>query len=613
MTAGVVRFIGAGPGDPELLTLKAQRLIAGADVVLHAGSLVNPAVLANARADAVVRDTARMPLGDQVALMVEASRSGRSVARLHTGDPSVYGAIGEQIAALREAGVPIEVVPGVSSVFAAAAALALEFTAPGLTQTLILTRLAGRTAVPEREALRSLAAHGASMAIFLSTGMIRDIADELRAAGYPEDAPVAVVYRASWPDQRVVEGTVATIAGLVEAAELTHQGLVIVSPVLGAGAPAASHLYGEYQATAPQRPGTSVLAITAPAARLARRIAGGLPDATLHLPTHLADPGDEDRAGVRLFRSSVRDELRAEFAAGRGLVCVMASGIVVRELGPVATSKHSDPPVVVVDALGEHVVSLLGGHEAGANALARQVARITGGRAVITTASDVAGIAALDQVAAAEGYAVDPRSRLAPVMAAAVDGFPVAVVADEPVRPPESLAGDPWVRCPTWQEAAAAGSRHLAWITVSEPGEAFWASFDAAVVLHPPRLFVGVGCNRGTPADEIAGAIRAALAGAGLAPAAVAGLASIDAKRDEAGLLDAARELGLPLTFLDAERIGAVRGPSEPSAPAMRALGVAGVAEPAALLAAGATRLLVPKRVSGNVTVAIAAAGEGRA
>ncbi|MGQ9890170.1 MAG: precorrin-4 C(11)-methyltransferase, partial [Aggregatilineales bacterium] len=229
---GCVYFIGAGPGDPELLTIKAQQLIAEADVILYAGSLVNPAVLRYARPDAEIHNTAALPLSEQAALMTDAAGRGKIVARLHTGDPTIFGALAEQMAALDAAGTPYAIVPGISSAFAAAAALGIEYTLPEETQTLILTRLGRKMPVPTAEALAGLAAHRSSMAIFLSIGMIAEVVDALYAAGYLADTPVAVVFRASWPDEQIVRGILADIAERVRRAELTHQGLIIVSPAL---------------------------------------------------------------------------------------------------------------------------------------------------------------------------------------------------------------------------------------------------------------------------------------------------------------------------------------------------------------------------------------------
>lgn len=610
----LVSFIGAGPGDVELLTLKARRLIEAADVVLYAGSLVNPAILAFARPGAVIHDTARMPLARQVELMTTAVRAGQQVARLHTGDPAIYGALHEQTRALGAAGVPFQVVPGVSSAFAAAAALGLEYTLPELTQTVILTRMSGRTPVPAAEELRALAAHRTSLVIFLSTGLLREVTVELTAAGYAPETPVALVYRASWPDQKVVRGTVATLADLAEQQELTHQGLIVISPGLADVAPPASHLYGGWQADAPRRRRTAVLALTVPGLKLARTLQAQLPEADLHLPERLSTPEDADRSDVRVFRESIRQALQGAFTGYDSLVCVMATGIVVRELAPLLTNKHTDPAVVVVDANGQHAISLLSGHEGGANRLAQRVAAITGGQAVITTASDGQGLPALDVLAQTEGWCPHPQSRLAQVMAALVNGESIGVVADDGFWPAEvDAARGPtpcWVHCASWQDAHAQGLRHLVCVTIHEPPADLWSSFESAVVYHPRALVVGVGCNRHTSADEIRAAVGDTLAAAGLAEAAVACLASVTAKADEPGLLAVAQEHGWPFEIVTPEAIRTLKDLPNPSPYAQRALGVAGVAEPAALLVARTDRLLVEKRKFMNVTVAVALKGE---
>jgi len=227
-----VAFIGAGPGDPELLTLKGARLLSEADVVVYAGSLVNPAVLERARPGVPVYDSAGMTLAEVLAVYEEHRASPGLIARLHTGDPSMYGAIQEQLDYCAAAGIATEVVPGVSSVFAAAAALGRELTLPGVSQTLILTRAAGRTPVPEAERLAALAEHGATMAVFLSAGLVAELAAELLPA-YGPDAPVRIVHRASWPDQRIIEGTLADIASKAEG--LGGQAMILVGRALDPG------------------------------------------------------------------------------------------------------------------------------------------------------------------------------------------------------------------------------------------------------------------------------------------------------------------------------------------------------------------------------------------
>lgn len=228
----MVHFIGAGPGDPELLTVKGKRLIDGADVIIYAGSLVNPDVLRDAKKTARIYNSAAMNLEDVIAVMEEAHQKGLEVARVHTGDPSVYGAHREQMDALDSLGIGYDVVPGVSSFLAAAAALKKEYTLPGVSQTVILTRMEGRTPVPEKEKLEDLAKHQATMVIFLSAGQIGPLAKRLMAS-YPEDTPVAVVYKASWEDQKIVAGNLTDIAQKVKDAGITKTALTVVGGFLG--------------------------------------------------------------------------------------------------------------------------------------------------------------------------------------------------------------------------------------------------------------------------------------------------------------------------------------------------------------------------------------------
>ncbi len=227
-----VYFIGAGPGALDLLTVRAQRIIKRADLIIYADSLVNQEIGSLAKPGARVVGSAGLTLPEIITLMMDAVRDGRVVARVHSGDPSLYGAIREQMAALAAEGIKYEVVPGVSSVFAAAAALGVELTVPGITQTVILTRAEGRTPMPDAQRLRDLARHRASMAIYLSVGMIEKVVAELQEGGYPPDTPVAVVYRATWADQRIVKGTLLEIAGAVRAGEIDRQALILVGECL---------------------------------------------------------------------------------------------------------------------------------------------------------------------------------------------------------------------------------------------------------------------------------------------------------------------------------------------------------------------------------------------
>jgi precorrin-4/cobalt-precorrin-4 C11-methyltransferase len=237
-----VYFIGAGPGDPELITVKGQRLVRTCPVILYAGSLVPEAVLTGHRAERVV-NTAELNLDEIVALLADAHAKGQDVARVHSGDPSLYGAIGEQIRRLNALAIPYEIVPGVTAAAASAATLGVELTLPGIAQTVIFTRYAARQPMPEGEQLGDLARHRATLAIHLGVRHIERIVAEL-VPHYGAQCPVAVVFRASWPDEEKVLGTLADIAAKVRAAGIERTALIVVGRVLEAEGFADSSLYG---------------------------------------------------------------------------------------------------------------------------------------------------------------------------------------------------------------------------------------------------------------------------------------------------------------------------------------------------------------------------------
>ncbi|PRX29847.1 cobalt-precorrin 4 C11-methyltransferase [Orenia metallireducens] len=225
-----VYFIGAGAGDPDLLTIKGMKVLEKAEVVIYAGSLVNPAILDYAP-QAEVYNSATMNLEEVLTTIEKAVKAEKIVARVHTGDPSLYGAIQEQIDYLKKQGIEYEIIPGVSSFLAAAAAMEREFTLPSVAQSLIITRLEGRTPVPARESLEKLAQHQTSMAIFLSVHMIGDVVERLSKA-YPISTPIAVVQKASWSDQRIVKGTLENIAAKVKEAEIKKTAMILVGEFL---------------------------------------------------------------------------------------------------------------------------------------------------------------------------------------------------------------------------------------------------------------------------------------------------------------------------------------------------------------------------------------------
>ncbi len=240
-----IHFIGAGPGDPELITVKGKRLLEEADLVVYTGSLVPSTLVANLKAE--VYDSASLTLDEVLELLTTAFTAGKKVVRLHTGDPAIYGAINEQISALSKKEIPCRVIPGVSSANATAAALCTELTLPEISQTVIITRRAGRTPVPERERLPLLAAHQATMLILLSITMIEDVVKDLLEGGYSSETPVAIVEKVSWPEERQIRGTLADIADKVSKAGIRKTAIIAVGAVLAqAPPPVLSKLYDKH-------------------------------------------------------------------------------------------------------------------------------------------------------------------------------------------------------------------------------------------------------------------------------------------------------------------------------------------------------------------------------
>ena len=228
----MITFVGAGPGAEDLITVRGQRLLQSADIVIYAGSLVNPGLLSLCRKECEIYNSAKMTLEEVMEVMERGEKEKKEIVRLHTGDPCLYGAIREQMDELDRCGISFEVCPGVSSFCGAAAALEAEYTLPGISQSVVITRMAGRTPVPEKESIRSFAAHQSTMVIFLSTGMLRQLSEELIRGGYPADTPAAIVYKATWPEEKVLRCTVADLAETAEAENVTKTALIVVGRVL---------------------------------------------------------------------------------------------------------------------------------------------------------------------------------------------------------------------------------------------------------------------------------------------------------------------------------------------------------------------------------------------
>lgn len=229
----MVHFVGAGSGAVDLITVRGAKLLSMADVIIYAGSLVNPELLSYAKPDCEIHNSAKMTLEEVIAVMEKAEAAGKTTVRLHTGDSSIYGAVREQFDELEQRGISYDVCPGVSAFCGAASSLRAEYTLPDVSQSVIITRAAGKTPVPERESIRSFAAHGATMVLFLSTSLTRQLQEDLLAGGYAENTPAAVVYKATWPDEKIFRCTVGTLHETVTKNGLTKTSLIVVGGCLG--------------------------------------------------------------------------------------------------------------------------------------------------------------------------------------------------------------------------------------------------------------------------------------------------------------------------------------------------------------------------------------------
>ena len=239
----MVHFVGAGSGAPDLITVRGQRMLSDADVIIYAGSLVNPALLEYKKDGCLVYDSAKMTLEQVTDVMRKAEKDGLTTVRLHTGDPCIYGAIREQMDILEEAGIQYDSTPGVSAFCGAASALDMEYTLPGISQSVIITRMAGRTPMPEKESIESFAAHGATMVIFLSTGMLEKLSGRLIEGGYAPETPAAIVYKATWPDEEKYICTVDTLARTAAEHGITKTALIIVGGAVAQSGYERSKLY----------------------------------------------------------------------------------------------------------------------------------------------------------------------------------------------------------------------------------------------------------------------------------------------------------------------------------------------------------------------------------
>ncbi|MBQ7159842.1 MAG: precorrin-4 C(11)-methyltransferase [Treponema sp.] len=561
----MIYFVGAGSGAADLITVRGMRLLEQADVVVWAGSLVNGELLSYCKPTCEIHDSARLTLEETDAILQKASREGKNCVRLHTGDPAIYGAIREQMELLDKAGISYEVVPGVSSMFAAAASLKKEFTVPGVSQTVIVSRMEGRTPVPEREKIRSLSAHGATMVLFLSSGMIPDLVRELLAGGaYTKDTPCAVVYKASWADEKIVRGSLSDIAEKAAEAGIAKTALVLVGDFLG-DRYEMSRLYDKHFSTE-YRKGNTDAQLTE-GVQINHFLYAHERSEYGHGLTRMGHGLFGDACG---FVGSGRDE---DLCASGGnsvitldfdsvsLVCFSEKGAGVAEKIAdgirLSLEKNSpsltDESVTVFRCFGERHSGL---HEF----CEEQFAHAHGGKRTLIVFVGACGIAVRGIAPFVQSKATDP----AVVSVDEVGQFVIPLLsghlggANDAARAISSLLGaipvvttatdvrgawaiDSWAKAHDWKIPDLQAAKKI----------------SAAVLAGKKVLVLGIGCKRGTDSRALSDFVRAVCAENCLPLSLVGMVASIDIKKDERALTDIAAELCVPFVTFTADELNA--------------------------------------------------------
>ncbi len=616
----MIHFVGAGPGAIDLITVRGMEYLKNADIIIYAGSLVNPGLLEYAKKECEVFDSAYMNLDEVITVMKRAWANGKELVRLHTGEPSIYGTIREQMDILDNLDISYDVCPGVSSMFGAAAALKCELTLPEVSQSVIITRAAGRTDVPDKEALRSLAGHNATMTLFLSAGLARDVRDELIAGGYREDTPVGVVYKATWPDEKVIRTSLGRLPEEMEREGINKTAMIIVGDVLG-DKYAKSKLY-DAGFTTEYRKGTGKVADNIDLKRIqaknrseydfkgkkilmvacsknAYNLMQQLKNSLLSLddaPACVIDKVKCKFCEGESIKTSVKDCVSEYYDKVDAIIFISATGIAIRSIAPFIGHKSEDPAVLVLDEQGEFCVPLIGGHMGGANALSGFVSDLIGAKTVITTATDIEGKFAVDDFARTNNLVLKDWKLAKEISVEILTGKEVGIYSDMELegKAPDELC---------------IGGQNKYNIVISN--KANKALPDNYLQLIPKNIVVGIGCRRDTPYDKIKAAITDCLAENGVCEEAVCAVASIDIKSGESGIIRYCEERKLPFVTYGSNELNALEGEFTESEFVEKTTGVSNVCERSALL--GATErnnsrgtLICKKTVYDGVTVALA-------
>ncbi len=620
-------FVGAGPGAPDLITVRGLRLLQEADVIIYAGSLVNPALLENRKPGCTVHNSARMTLEEVLDVMRGAEADQKMIVRLHTGDPCIYGAVREQMDALDEMGIAYESCPGVSAFCGAAAALNLEYTLPDVSQSVILTRAAGRTPVPERESIASFAQHRATMVIFLSAGLLKELSGQLIAGGYPAETPAAIIYKATWPDEKSCMCTVETLALTAERYGITKTALIIVGEAVTHADYQRSQLYHpafetEFRKVCGEmKKEIAILSFTERGLALARKMRDVLSEdneVVLYVKSELMY---ECRGDAVFIEDSLHDWCAEVFPRAALIIFVGAAGIAVRTIAPFLVSKTEDPAVLAADENGNYIISLLSGHAGGGNAWTRHLAEKLGADPVITTASDVGGKLAIDVWAQKNHLYLTDAEAAKRIAARIVNGERVPFYCEGRVTgqiPPELI----WMNPDDADEGQTGGGKTGTENPVKETaGGGNEGQIDTVLVsvrddirgnllLVPRAVILGVGCKKGKPFPEIRDFVYRLLREQRVSPKSICCIASADLKSEEAGLIRLAEELSVPFRTFSAETLQSVPGKYSASGFVRERTGTDNVCERAAMAVLSAeeqrkAHFLCRKTAGSGVTAAL--------
>lgn len=612
----MVHFVGAGSGAVDLITVRGAELLKNADIIIYAGSLVNRELLSYAKKDAVIYDSKDMTLSDVINTMKDASEKGLDIVRLHTGEPSIYGAVREQMDELDKLGIEYDSCPGVTAAFGAAAALNIEYTLPDVSQSLIITRMEGRTAVPEGEDIESFAAHQASMAIYLSAGMMDKLAARLISGGYKPDTPAAIVYKATWPDEKKVVTTVEKLAEAAAENGIKNLAVVLVGDAVGHEKYDRSKLYSPDFTTefrvAKRSIEDSSCAVTDNNTKaislhgigyeveteglsdnkriksesfdigLQGKIVNRYPEADIFTFTdraeklagkvseHLAELGNISPAVFRCHMDEVKKRLSFSFEEKRAVIFISASGIAVRCIADYVMDKLCDSPVIVISEDGKYVIPLLSGHVGGANDLAVAIADRLGAFKVITTATDISGGFQLDNYAKSHQLYIADRQLIKSVAAESLEN-----------KYHEHDAEDDHQSCVNIINA----DDHQSHVDMKNTDE-YIKQLISEGGLVPKVYYLGIGCRRNKPYGDIKNAIESFIADNKIELCRLAAIASIDVKKDEEGIRRWADTNRVPFVVYSAEDLAALGDGFSSSETVLEKVGVDNVCERAAVAAA---------------------------